>query len=309
MGRHRVDVSKFTAALGKQRMIGNTLISAEVLNAQLHSNPNLRIVDARFVLTAPSASTNSINPGFMAWQTSHLPNAAYFHLDQDLSDKRKSAEHGRHPMPDAADFCQVLQRCGISKDTEVVIYDAADGAMAAARAWWLMRLLGHRHVAVLDGGFARWQQLGFLVDDATPVFAQSVYQAEYDHAQIVAVEALENKNPQMCLIDARAAERFRAEHEPIDHKAGHIPGAINRAFNLNLENGRFQSPDALRAAFQNLIGDKKVSDTILYCGSGVAACHHLLAMEVAGLSGARIFPPSWSGWISDENHPIEIGAS
>jgi thiosulfate/3-mercaptopyruvate sulfurtransferase len=309
MGCHGLDVGQFAAALGEHGMIGNTLISAEALHAQLHSNPNLRIVDARFVLSPPSTPTNVLNPGFIAWQTSHLPNAAYFHLDHDLSDKRKPAEHGRHPMPDAADFCRVLQRSGISTDTDLVIYDAADGAMAAARAWWLMRLLGHRNVAVLDGGFARWQQLGFVVDDATPIFAQSVYQAQYDHAQIVTVETLENKSPQTCLIDARAAERFRAEFEPIDRKAGHIPGAINRAFNLNLENGRFRAPDALRADFQNLIGDKKISDTILYCGSGVTACHHLLAMEVAGLPGARIFPPSWSGWISDDNHSIEIGES
>jgi thiosulfate/3-mercaptopyruvate sulfurtransferase len=281
-------------------MISNTIISAEMVSQQLH-DPELVILDARFALGGANAEA-----GEQAWRAGHLPGARYVHLDHDLSDKQKPAEFGRHPLPDAKQFCDVLMRCGISESSHVVIYDANDGAMAAARAWYLLRLLGHKKVAVLDGGFARWLELGLPVNDHVCTAKPSIYHAEFDVSQMVVSETLKNNigSQRFALIDARAAERYRGEVEPIDKKAGHIPGAINRPYALNMENGRFRDPEVLRQEFLQLLDNKKASETILYCGSGVTACHNLLAMEVAGLSGARIYPPSWSGWISDADNSI-----
>jgi thiosulfate/3-mercaptopyruvate sulfurtransferase len=281
-------------------MMNSPIISAEELSQQLNT-PNLILVDARFTLAGADA-----NAGEQAWKAGHLPNASYVHLDRDLSNKQKPAEFGRHPLPDADAFCRVLMRCGISADSQVVVYDVNDGAMAAARFWYLLRLLGHKAVAVLDGGIARWRELGLPLDDKAPKLTPSVYDAEFDATQIVVANHIKNNfsTDKFLLLDARAAERYRGEVEPLDKKAGHIPGALNRPYSLNIQNGRFRSPEVLRQEFSQLLGDKQSSETILYCGSGVTACHNLLAMEVAGLSGARIFLPSWSGWISDEKNPI-----
>ncbi|MEO8001664.1 MAG: sulfurtransferase [Arenimonas sp.] len=279
----------------------NTIVSAEELLEHLH-DPDLVVVDARFAL----GGTNS-DAGQTAWQESHLPNASYVHLDHDLSDKQKPAQFGRHPLPNADDFCQTLMRCGISRQSQVVVYDANDGAMAAARFWYLLRLLGHENVAVLDGGFARWSQLGLPVNNDLPTHLPSLYHADFDVHQIVSVDTIKNNltSNECLLLDARAPERYRGDIEPIDKVAGHIPGALNRPYGLNLENGRFRSPALLKQDFLGLLGQHTASETILYCGSGVTACHNLLAMEIAGLSGAKIFPPSWSGWIVDGDNPVE----
>ena len=271
----------------------NTIISAEELQRHL-GDPDLVLVDARFALGDAQA-------GEQAWQEAHLPNASYVHLDRDLSDKQKPAQFGRHPLPNADAFCHTLMRCGISRHSQVVVYDANDGAMAAARFWYLLRLLGHEKVAVLDGGFARWSELGLPVDNETPVLLPSLYHADFDQSQMVAVDTMKNNltSNSFVLLDARAPERYRGEIEPIDKVAGHIPGALNRPYSLNLENGRLRSPELLKQEFLALMGSHSASETVLYCGSGVTACHNLLAMEVAGLSGAKIYPPSWSGWISD----------
>lgn len=277
----------------------NTIVSAEELSRHLN-DPELIIVDARYALADAQA-------GEHAWQKMHLPNAAYVHLDRDLSDKRKPAEFGRHPLPDAEAFCRTLMRCGISPNSQVVVYDTNDGAMAAARFWYLLRLLGHEKVAVLNGGFARWLELGLPVDNKIPHIRPSIYHAEYDQSQLVDAETVRANisNRQFVLIDARAAERYRGEVEPIDKLAGHIPGAVNHPYSLNLNNDRFRSPESLEQDFLVLLDGRPASKAILYCGSGVTACHNLLAMEVAGLQGARIFSPSWSGWISDPDHSIE----
>lgn len=271
----------------------NTIVSAEALLVEL-ANPDLIIVDARFALGDAQA-------GEQAWQAAHLPNASYVHLDGDLSDKQKPAQFGRHPLPNADDFCQTLMRCGVSRQSQVVAYDANDGAMAAARFWYLLKLLGHENVAVLDGGFARWMELGLPVNNEIPVLLPSLYHADFDQTQIVIAETIKNNlvANDFVLLDARAAERYRGEIEPIDKIAGHIPGAVNRPYSLNLDGGRFRSPELLKQEFLQLLGKHSASETVLYCGSGVTACHNLLAMEVAGLHGAKIFPPSWSGWISD----------
>lgn len=276
----------------------NTIISAEALSHH-HGDSDLILVDARFAL-------GDAQSGEQAWQEAHLPNASYVHLDRDLSDKQKPAQFGRHPLPNADAFCQTLMRCGISRQSQVVVYDANDGAMAAARFWYLLRLMGHEKVAVLDGGYAAWQVLGLPVNNEAPVFLPSLYHADFDQAEMVDVETIRNNLAikEFVLLDARAPERYRGEIEPIDKVAGHIPDALNRPYSLNLENGNFRSPELLHRDFLELLGKHPASETILYCGSGVTACHILLAMEIAGLRGAKIFSPSWSGWISDAQNPV-----
>jgi len=259
------------------------------------------LVDARFVLAGADAEA-----GETAWRTAHLPGAGYVHLNRDLSDLHKPASEGRHPLPDAGVFCATLERLGISPDSQVVVYDAADGAMAAARFWWLMKLLGHERVAVLDGGFARWTGLGLPVNAGDSTYARGTYQANFDASMIASTDEVVRRSSSNagCLIDARAPERFRGEVEPLDPVAGHIPGALNRPYSENLVDGRMRPPEALRNEFSALIGATKPTDVVLNCGSGVTACQNLLAMEHAGLRGARIYAASWSGWVSDRSRPV-----
>lgn len=282
-----------------------TLVDANELASQL-GDPLLRIVDARFVLAgaAPDA-------GESAWRQSHLPGAGYVHLDRDLSDHRKPASQGRHPLPEAADFVATLARLGIGPRHQVVVYDAGDAAMAAARFWWLLRLLGHARVAVLDGGWARWTQLGLPVssETSTPPAPEGGFAPRFDASMVAGDAEVESRLAEApgWILDARAPERFRGEVEPLDRVAGHIPGARNRPFLANLKNGLFKSPGELRAEFAALLGEREPGQVLLNCGSGVTACQNLLAMEHAGLHGARVYAGSWSGWISDPSRPIENG--
>jgi len=277
------------------------LVGAEDLAARI-GEKDLRLVDARFALGDADA-------GEHAWQQSHLPGAGYAHLDRDLSDHGKPASEGRHPLPEAVAFCATLERLGITPETQVVVYDGSDGAMAAARFWWLMKLLGHQRVAVLDGGFARWTALRLPVETAPPAISPGRYEASFDESKIARADEVQRRLGESpgWLLDARAAERFRGEVEPIDRVAGHIPGALNRPFSMNLDAGRFRVPDVLRGEFSALLGEHAPSDVVLNCGSGVTACHNLLAMEHAGLHGARIYAGSWSGWISDPGNPVAKG--
>ena len=278
-----------------------TLVSAEALYAAL-GDPDLRIVDARFLLGDAQA-------GRRAWLAAHVPDAGYVHLDDDLSDHRKPASEGRHPLPDADVFCSVLERLGIDAQSQVVVYDTADGAMAAARFWWLLRLLGHQRVAVLDGGFVRWQGLGFPAQAEPPALRPGRYRATFDASGIASADEVMagSGRARGWLLDARAPERFRGDVEPIDAVAGHIPGARNRPFSLNLSGGVFRDARQLRADFSRLIDGYQPDEVVLSCGSGVTACHNLLAMEVAGLPGARVYAGSWSGWISDPSRPVATG--
>lgn len=278
-----------------------TLVDPAVLAWHLQ-DPDLRIVDARFVLTEPGA-------GRAAYVQSHLPHAVYADLNQDLADLSKvGLGQGRHPLPEAEAFSQTLGRWGIAPRHQVVVYDAGDGSMAAARLWWLLKLLGHARVAVLDGGLAGWQAAGLpLTAQACTHRQEEPYPARFDRARIVSAEAVRERLDQESgwLIDARTAERFGGEVEPIDPVAGHVPGALNRPFAQNLrDGGRFKPAEQLRGELETLLAGRAPSDMVLMCGSGVTACHLLLAFEHAGLHGARVYPGSWSGWISDPARPV-----
>jgi thiosulfate/3-mercaptopyruvate sulfurtransferase len=280
-----------------------TLVTAEELVQGL-GDPELALIDARFVLGGAEAEK-----GERDYAAGHLPGAVYAHLDRDLSDHSRIG-HGRHPLPSAKDFCARLNAWGIAPEQQVVVYDARDGSMAASRAWFMLRLLGHERVAVLDGGFARWTQLGLPIDADVPQRARTNYVAEYDAAMLVeSDDLLHPEAPDApLLIDARAAERFRGEVEPLDRVAGHVPGAVNRPLANNLQaDGRFRPPAELATEFRALLGARVPEEVAMMCGSGVTACHNLLAMEHAGLRGARQYADSWSGWISDPSRPVAKG--
>lgn len=264
--------------------------------------PPLTVVDARFSLADPQS-------GAQRYAQGHLPGALYADLNRDLSDLGRTG-HGRHPLPDSDAFAARLGAWGIGPQTRVVVYDAGDGSMAAARLWWLLRLIGHAHVQVLDGGFAAWQAAGLPVTAMLPqVSPLPPYPGRFDRSRIASVEEVQArlKHAPGWLIDARAGERFRGEVEPLDPVAGHVPGAVNRPFALNVHDGRLRPADDLRAALQPLIGTHAPDEVVLMCGSGVTACHLLLAMDVAGLEGARIYADSWSGWVSDPSRPVATG--
>ncbi len=280
-----------------------TLVDAHALSAAL-GDPSLRLVDARFVMlnAAPDA-------GRQAYAEAHLPDAVYADLNLDLADLSKAGE-GRHPLPDEAAFTRRLGEWGVAPAHQVVVYDAGDGSMAAARLWWLLKLLGHARVAVLDGGMAAWRAHALPETAEIPVVSPvGAYPSKFHGGDIVTADDLLQRLDEDSgwLIDARAAERFRGDVEPIDPVAGHVPGAINRPFAQNLREGRFKPADELAVEISALLGDRRPADAVLMCGSGVTACHLLLAFEHAGLHGARIYPGSWSGWISDPSRPVARG--
>jgi thiosulfate/3-mercaptopyruvate sulfurtransferase len=274
-----------------------TLISVEELHQHL-SVPSWVVIDCRFSLADTEA-------GFTAYRHGHIPNSRYAHLDKDLSSNITDFT-GRHPLPNFTQLVKKLGAWGIDNNSQVVVYDDANGAFSG-RLWWLLRHLGHTKVAVLDGGYKHWQKLSFPITTILPSIKPSIFRAY--PSENSALNALEVQNglaqKAICLIDARTPERYRGKNEPIDPVAGHIPGALNRPFQLNLDsNGLFLSADALRRQFNMLIGDKNPQQVVHMCGSGVTACHNLLAMEVAGLTGAKLYAGSWSEWIRDKNRPI-----
>lgn len=276
-----------------------TLVSIDALAARPH-DPDLRIFDCRFALADPAA-------GEAAWRTAHIPGARYAHLDRDLSGPHAPGA-GRHPWPSAEAFAAWLGREGITPVTQVVAYDAGDGAFAA-RLWWLLRSVGHRAVAVLDGGFAAWTAAGLPTDADTPeVVVAPPYPGTFASGRLLdAITTAQRVAAGDLLIDARGAERFRGEVEPIDRVAGHVPGARNRPYPANLRDGRFKPAAELAAEFAALLEGRAPSSVVAMCGSGVTACHHLLAMAHAGLDGAALFTGSWSGWIEDPARPVATG--
>jgi len=279
-----------------------TLIDAPGLAAAL-GRDDLIVLDCRFQLGAPDA-------GEAAWRQSRIPGARYAHLGRDLADQRLQGE-GRNPWPAAETFAAVLARLGITPAHQVVVYDDGDASFAG-RAWWMLRLIGYSRAAVLDGGFAGWQARGLPVEHTSPAAPTPVAvetDARFDLARLIgADEVLLHVEAGGLLVDARAPDRFTGEFEPMEPKAGHIPGALNRPFGLNLENGHFRPREALRHDFEALLDGRPAQELVVMCGSGVSACHHLLAMAHAGLEGARLYPGSWSGWVSDPSRPVATGA-
>ncbi len=275
-----------------------TLVQAAAL-ADALGRDDLVVVDCRASLGDPEA-------GERAWREGHIPGAVHADLERDLSDMRREGQ-GRHPWPSSAAFTARLGTWGISPETQVVAYDAADGAFAA-RLWFLLRALGHARAAVLDGGLARWQALGLPVDDKVPQPVPASYTGEFDRSRLLDADQVQARlDAGDVLLDARGAPRFRGEVEPIDRVAGHVPGARNKPYPDNLVDGRFKPADQLEREFRAAMGGREPGQVIAMCGSGVTACHLLLAMEHAGLPGGKLFTGSWSGWISDPGRPVAKG--
>jgi thiosulfate/3-mercaptopyruvate sulfurtransferase len=273
-----------------------TLIDTAVLAANL-GDPSFAIVDCRFDLKDTSA-------GERAYAEAHIPGAVYAHVDRDLSGE-KSGTNGRHPLPPVETFVATLGRLGIEAGTQVVVYDHDSGGFAS-RLWWMLRWLGHDSVALLNGGFAKWTAEGRPTTSGVEVRTRRVFvphiqpRMTVTAAEVAGVVASKDWR----LIDARAPERFRGEVEPIDKVAGHIPGAINVPFLENLDaNGTFKSAADLAARFHEASGSTPPDHLVVYCGSGVTACQNLLAMEHAGMHGARLYAGSWSEWSSDPTRP------
>lgn len=282
-------------------MSSTTLIDAAALG-RLVGQPDVLVVDCRFDVVDPQR-------GAREYALAHIPGAVYADLDRDLSDLWK-LDLGRHPLPDAEAFSEVLSRWGWTPHTQVVAYDGASGALAAARLWWMLRLAGHRDAAVLDGGVAAWNTVVCPLSSDTVQRKAASVRVRFDTEQIVYTDTLQKIRQDVVLLDARAAPRYRGEVEPIDAVAGHVPGAGNRPFSENLTaDGRFKRPALLREDFSRLIAPHDPTDVVHMCGSGVTACHNLLAMEHAGLHGSRIYAPSWSGWIADPARPVERNAA
>lgn len=278
-----------------------TLISTEALAAALHT-PRLVVVDCRFSLADTQA-------GRTAHATAHIPGAVYAHLDDDLSaPKRADGAGGRHPLPAPETFAQTLSRWGIDNQTQIVAYDDGPGAMAA-RFWWMVRWLGHDAVAVLDGGWAAWQAENRPVESGQPQPTAARFVPHVRSEMVVGVEKVYQyvASGGALLVDARAADRFRGENETLDPVGGHIPGATNYFYGQNLSAGRFLPAEELAANYRALIGQRPPSEVVLYCGSGVTACHNALAMLHAGVGSARLYPGSWSDWSSDPARPRAAG--
>jgi thiosulfate/3-mercaptopyruvate sulfurtransferase len=283
-----------------------TLIDTESLRARL-GTPGIAVLDCRFDLTAPDA-------GRAAYLQSHIPGARYADLNRDLS-ARVTAASGRHPLPDPVALDAFFRGLGIVRDTQVVVYDESNGSFAA-RAWWLLRWLGHSKVAVLDGGMRAWLRDGGATESGEPVGAIAPQSASVGKPVEVAVQAAIGageliaalEKPRTLLIDARAPERYTGAVEPIDPVAGHIPGAVNHPFSSNLQSdGRFLPPQELERRWRERLGAASPAEVIVMCGSGVTACHNLLALERAGLPGARLYAGSWSEWIRDPRRPVARG--
>jgi thiosulfate/3-mercaptopyruvate sulfurtransferase len=273
-----------------------TLVSTDQLARQLH-DPQWVVFDCRFSLTRAES-------GRQAYAKAHIPGARYAHLEEDLSGA-VTATSGRHPLPDPGVLARKLGLWGVDKSKQVVVYDDSFGSMAA-RMWWLLRWLGHDAVALLDGGFPSWMRQGRELSAEIPAIRPTEFHATPDDSLWIdsdaMLEALQHKR---VIIDARPEERFSGFIEPLDKVAGHIPGSLNSPFEDNLDlRGNLLSAEELRAHYASLLHGARPDEVIHMCGSGVTACHNLLALEIAGMTGGKLYPGSWSEWITDPSRPI-----
>ncbi len=277
-----------------------TLVSTDVLARHI-SDPNWIVIDCRFSLADTTA-------GEFAYSQGHIPGAYYAHLDRDLSSAITETT-GRHPLPSVDDFCQTLGGWGISSASQVVVYDDANGAFAA-RLWWMLRWVGHVDVAVLDGGWNKWKADGWEVQMQPHSALPAMYKGDALRDAWLSCDEVQAHlaHKDILLLDARAPERYRGEVEPIDPVAGHVPGAANRPFQENLDRfGLFKTPLQLNKEYEQLIAGRTPEQVVHMCGSGVTACHNLLAMEHAELTGSKLYAGSWSEWIRDIERPVGKG--
>jgi thiosulfate/3-mercaptopyruvate sulfurtransferase len=277
-----------------------TLIDTETLERHLH-DPDWTIVDCRF-------SLGDATRGRADYEAAHVPGAVYAHLDDDLSGPVEPGRTGRHPLPDPAALATTLGRLGIGSGVQVVAYDDARGGIAV-RLWWLLGWLGHDAVAVLDGGWPRWIAEGRPTRSGAETRHERGFDPRPRPERIASVDDVmaAGASPHRVLVDARAGERYRGEHEPIDPVAGHIPGAVSVPWAGNVdEEGRFLKPAQLRSRYAD-IARSGTEDVICYCGSGVTANHDILAMVHAGLPRPRLYPGSWSEWLTDPTRGRETG--
>jgi thiosulfate/3-mercaptopyruvate sulfurtransferase len=285
-------------------MTPSPLIDAPTLHAQLRADPSTVVLDCSFELADPIAGEQQFVQG-------HVPGARFAHLERDLSGSPTDAQgvfRGRHPLPARDVFARWLGECGITPAHQVVAYDR-QGAMFAARAWWLLHWMGHTQVRVLDGGWQAWVGAGLHVEAGAPAprAPAAPYPPQPDGWTTWTADALLARLQHVRILDARAPERFHGQVEPIDPVAGHIPGAVNRPFKDNLQaDGRFKDDETLRAEFLALIGSGG-QPVVHQCGSGVTACHNLLAMRIAGLEDGALYPGSWSEWCSVPTRPVNRG--
>ncbi len=277
-----------------------TIVSTEILAAHL-GDPAWVIIDCRFDLQNPEW-------GLQDYLQGHIPGAIYAHLDRDLSGP-KTAETGRHPLPEPDKWSQTLSAWGVEPGKQVIAYDTTGGSYAA-RLWWMLRWMGHEQVALLDGGFPKWVSEGRPVRSGIETARPGKFRGTLIRRWWSAPADVERlrQDPHNILIDARTGARYRGEQEPIDPVAGHIPGAVNRFHGDNLgPDGTFLEPETLKAQYSALLRDLPAGKAVVYCGSGVTSCHHLVALEMAGLTGARLYAGSWSEWIRDPSRPRALG--
>ncbi|MEK6594793.1 MAG: sulfurtransferase [Pseudomonadota bacterium] len=279
-----------------------TLVSAADLADHL-GDANWIVCDCRHDLLNYEA-------GRSAYAKAHVPGAHFLHLDEDLSGP-KTGRNGRHPLPHPITFTLRLGALGIDNSKQIVAYDAS-GGYYAARLWWMLRWVGHARAAVLDGGWDAWTKSGYPVTDKQPAAQPTTFNPslQAQHAVDTGFVASSLARREICVLDARSADRYRGENETLDPVGGHIPGAKNRFFKHNLDTtGRFKPAADLAQEYSELLGAHGPSNIVHQCGSGVTACHNLLAMEIAGLAGSRLYPGSWSEWCSDRARPVATGAA
>jgi len=277
-----------------------TLVSTEQL-AQHLDDPDWIVFDCRFTLTNTEA-------GRAAYQQGHIPGARYVHLDEDMS-SAVTPTSGRHPLPEVKVFADKLSSWGVDNIKQVVVYDDSFGSMAV-KMWWLLRWLGHDNVALLNGNWQMWNKHKLPVTTELPRIIPAHFEPQVRNELLVDTEEVDFARRERCsvLIDARPEQRFAGEREPLDKVAGHIPGSLNWVYEENLDfDGTYLPADELKEAYLNLMNGLKPEQVIHTCGSGVTACHNMLAMEIAGLHGSKLYAGSWSEWITDSSRPVATG--
>jgi thiosulfate/3-mercaptopyruvate sulfurtransferase len=280
--------------------VSSLLVSADELIAHI-GDPGWRVFDCRHDL-------QNTEYGAQAYAKGHIPGALFLHLDRDMSGE-KTGRNGRHPLPDPEAFAARMGACGVGPDTRVVAYDN-EGGIFASRLWWMLRWLGHDKVALLDGGLPGWKRAKQALVTEVPEYPPADFPVRSQPLLVEAGYVLGHlRSPDMLLIDARAPERFSGEQETLDPAGGHIPGAVNRFYFENLDDAGcyFKPAEELRAEFNQLLAGRDPKSVVQQCGSGVTACHNLLAMELAGLSGSRLYAGSWSEWCADPARPVATG--